>query len=417
MRQEEATVDSVSPESDVNSWQAPPFPYPSPSLAGQRERREDGQGDATRRGRGRRGVKCHPGVPFLAPPPPPLQRRRLERERESDRQMPLAILMALEALSRFKVVRGEREERGRAGGHPLVERKPRDGRETAGLRDLLNAASPPVSSHGACLSPANHHRLAITTPRPPPTPATTEPKSNNYSLWTGARRPKPSANAFADSLDWRPFDARASVPMAAALEELGQSVTAASGRTGSRICPALAPLTPRVRRDAPEDLAGESRAINRRREFLQGAKAQLPWHRREGRAREDAPGLARRREKIVIFPCSARGGSVLERRGRGRSPTAAAGFEPTSLYPKKILVIMAMALLVITPRLLAPAAIPPSRRRLVLARRLQLPRASRQAHFGIILQALPKPFLGQRAPPTPPTSSLRRLLESSKMPR
>lgn len=107
------------------------------------------------------------------------------------------------------------------------------------------------------------------------------------------------------------------------------------------------------------------------------------------------------REKIVIFPCSARGGSVLERRGRGRSPTAAAGFEPTSLYPKKILVIMAMALLVITPRLLAPAAIPPSRRRLVLARRLQLPRASRQAHFGIILQALPKPFLGQRAPPTP----------------
>lgn len=98
----------------------------------------------------------------------------------------------------------------------------------------------PSHRTGACLSPANHHRLAITTPRPPSLP---RPPPNRRVTTTASGQehgaPKPSANAFADSLDWRPFDARASVPMAAALEELGQSVTAASGRTGSRICKGL----------------------------------------------------------------------------------------------------------------------------------------------------------------------------------
>lgn len=102
----------------------------------------------------------------------------------------------------------------------------------------------------------------------------------------------------------------------------------------------------------------------------------------------------------------ARGESVLERRrGRGRSPTAAAGFKPTSLYPKKILVIMAMALFVITPSLLAPTAIPPSRRRLalVLARRLQLPRAfcRHQPYFGINFQTPSKTFHGPISPARP----------------
>lgn len=165
---------------------------------------------------------------------------------------------------------------GRAGGHPLLERKPRDGRETAGLRDLLNAASPPVSSHrGLFVARQSPQACYNNTPPTLPPPPTTEPKSNNYSLWTGARRPKSSANAFADSLDWRPFDARASVPMAAALEELGQSVTAASGRTGSRICKGLPLKASAALGRIRVGSRGEGRGVSLRRGGGRGARRKI----------------------------------------------------------------------------------------------------------------------------------------------
>lgn len=132
----------------------------------------------------------------------------------------------------------------------------------------------PSHRAGACLSPANHHRLAITTPRPPSHP---RPPPNRRVTTTASGQehgaPKPSANA--DSLDWRPFDARASVPMAAALEELGQSVTAASGRTGSRICKGLPLKASAALGRIRVGSWGEGRGVSLRRGGGRGARRKI----------------------------------------------------------------------------------------------------------------------------------------------